>query len=378
VLRNSCFVAVLVIAMAPSGSEPGLPKGFNISRSRVVNIDMRTAFRKDPPVELVQNKKGFSATKVITHPSDVSGLRLHIIFKNAGEQTTWKLQIFDGAGTLVERLDEHSREDREGGVWTERISGSSATVMATSSAEGSLLIDRYTFAVTPSFPESIYGTDDRTGVLDGPPKWRSLAPAVGRLRFIIPDGEATCTGFLFASDLIMTNNHCIQSEGDLDAAYMDFDYETSTSVIHSVRCSKLEFTNFGLDVSIVRLSESMHDRVPLKLSGNGSIADNASLAILEHGGGAPMQLSLTDCRVRGTSLQGQGDVVSDFGHTCDTVGGSSGSPVFNSVSGIVIGLHHFGFENNDPNPVNQAVYMDKIVAALPASLRGQFSAETQH
>jgi V8-like Glu-specific endopeptidase len=377
VLRNWHFVAVFLIAMAPSASEPGFPKGFSISRSRVVNIDMRTAFRKDPPVQLVQNEKGFSATKVITHFSDVAGLRLHIIFKNTGEQTTWKLQIFDATGTLVETLDERTREDRDGGVWTDRISGSSATVIATSGAVGSLLIDRYTFAVTPSFPESIYGADDRVGVPDGPPKWRSVAPAVGRLRFIIPDGEATCTGFLFASDLIMTNNHCIQSEGDLDAAYMDFDYETSTSVIHSVRCSKLEFTNFGLDVSVIRLSESLNDRVLLKLAGNGSIVDNASLAILEHGGGAPMQLSLTDCRVRGTNLQGQSNIVSDFGHTCDTVGGSSGAPVFDSVSGIVIGLHHFGFEGNDPNPVNQAVYMDKIVSALPASLRGQLSAETQ-
>ena len=371
-LRNWYFAIVFLVAVAPNASEPSSPGNFSISRSRVVNIAMRTAFRKDPPVQLVQNKKGvFTATKVVTHSPDVSGLRLHIIVKNSAEQTAWKLQIFDATGTLVEKLDEHTREDRDGGVWTDRIGGSSATVIATSGSDGSLLIDRYTYAVTPSYPESIYGTDDRIGVLDGPPKWRSLAPAVGRLRFIIPDGEATCTGFLFASDLIMTNNHCIQLEGDLDAAYVDFDYETSVSVIHSVRCSKLEFTSFELDVSIIRLGESMHDRIPLKLAGNGSIPDNTSLAILEHGAGAPMQLSLTDCRVRGTNLKGQSNTLSDFGHTCDTVGGSSGAPVFNSVSGIVIGLHHFGFEDSDPNPVNQAVYMDKIVAALPASLRGQ-------
>jgi hypothetical protein len=173
----------------------------------------------------------------------------------------------------------------------------------------------------------------------------------------------------------MTNNHCIQSEGDLDAAYIDFDYEATSSKIRSVRCSKLEYTNFALDVSIIRLKDFVRDRVPLKLAVNSSISDNDTLAILEHGGGAPMQLSLTDCRVRGASLKGQGEVISDFGHTCDTVGGSSGSPVFNTATGMVVGLHHFGFEDNDPNPVNQAVYMSRIVENMPATLRSQFATE---
>jgi hypothetical protein len=374
-LNNRYVTSVFLIVIIANLWQRGVAKGFSISRNRVVNIDMRTAIRKDSPVLLTPTRSGFRATKIVTHPADVSGLRLHIVFRNADQNGGWKIQILDSAGTIAETLDKHSRTDRDGGIWTDLIHGSAATVVATSDSAGSLLIDRYTYAVLPSYPESIYGTDDRINVLYAPPKWRSLAPAVGRLRFIIPEGEATCTGFLFASDLIMTNNHCIQSEGDLDAAYIDFDYEATSSRIHSVRCLKLEYTNFDLDVSVVRLNELVNDRAPLKLALNSPIADNISLAILEHGGGAPMQLSLTDCRIRGINLKGQGNIISDFGHTCDTVGGSSGSPVFEANSDMVIGLHHFGFEDNDPNPVNQAVYMNKIVDSMPASLRLQIGAE---
>ncbi len=57
----------------------------------------------------------------------------------------------------------------------------------------------------------------------------------------------------------------------------------------------------------------------------------------------------------------------DFEHRCDTLGGSSGSPVLDRASLNVVGLHHLGFLEGD-TPVNRAV----LIADVLAKIRTQF------
>ena len=54
----------------------------------------------------------------------------------------------------------------------------------------------------------------------------------------------------------------------------------------------------------------------------------------------------------------------DFGHRCDTLGGSSGAPVLDLQSGRIVGLHHWGYLDSDPDPVNQAVHFRLILDDL--------------
>ena len=58
-------------------------------------------------------------------------------------------------------------------------------------------------------------------------------------------------------------------------------------------------------------------------------------------------------------IEGKG---SDFGHTCDTMEGSSGSPVLRRADLKVVGLHHWGFVSNDQkwSAENRAVQMRLI------------------
>ena len=54
---------------------------------------------------------------------------------------------------------------------------------------------------------------------------------------------------------------------------------------------------------------------------------------------------------------------SDFTHTCDTAGGSSGAPVFN-LEGQLVGVHHFGFADDVDGlwTENRSVHGDLIAA----------------
>ena len=54
----------------------------------------------------------------------------------------------------------------------------------------------------------------------------------------------------------------------------------------------------------------------------------------------------------------------DLSHSCDTEGGSSGSPVF-TAQGKVIALHHFGIGGAFPDRT-RAVLMTRILADLHA------------
>jgi hypothetical protein len=85
--------------------------------------------------------------------------------------------------------------------------------------------------------------------------------------------------------------------------------------------------------------------------------------IVQHPDGRPKEISIDKCQLKGTKRMGVSDT-SDFGHTCDTEGGSSGSPVISLGTNEVVGLHHFGFSDDDVDPVNQGIYMGQILADI--------------
>ena len=92
------------------------------------------------------------------------------------------------------------------------------------------------------------------------------------------------------------------------------------------------------------------------------------MVMIQHPAGRPKQVSIVNCKVMGARVAGVTSALTDFGHGCDTLNGSSGSPAIDIQTGRVLGLHHLGYLPTD-EPVNRAVQIQQILDFLRTNLR---------
>lgn len=218
---------------------------------------------------------------------------------------------------------------------------------------------------------SYYGTNDLMGINADhvPDQYRRHAPAVAMLHLVKGRDTATCTGFLIAPDRLMTNEHCVNSELECKNLFAVFGreigFDKRMRLGPTRRCAGFEPArpNYDLDAAVILLNEPLGpEYVPVPLD---EIAPpEGDLYIIQHPSGQPKQVSFLDCRAMVNPVDGRVPS-SDFSHTCDTAGGSSGAPVFDMQHRLV-GLHHFGFEDGGEGLwlENRAVLGDQLGAWL--------------
>ncbi|WP_053046541.1 pre-peptidase C-terminal domain-containing protein [Thalassomonas viridans] len=216
--------------------------------------------------------------------------------------------------------------------------------------------------------ESTCGVNERRDVAcwedSNPVEFERTRP-VARL---LMSGSGLCTGWRVGDDnLMFTNEHCVGSQSELTNTEVWFNYQKTTcggsEFAGTVKVTgntllksdyELDYTlfsvndfqsisgfgNFGLDVRTPTLSERIY--------------------IAQHGSGNPKELAIESdsnasglCEIDLAVANGRG-TGTDTGYFCDTIGGSSGSPVLAAASNKVIALHHFG------GCENQGVRIDQI------------------
>jgi endonuclease G len=161
------------------------------------------------------------------------------------------------------------------------------------------------------------------------------------------------TGFLVAPNVLMTNNHVLERSGvaRMSAIEFDFEYDVNgvdrASSFFGLLPDQLFFTDAELDFSVVAVAtESEGQRRPLsdfswlKLIGDsGKALLGEYLTIPQHPGGERKQICVRENQL----IRVDEKVV---WYATDTLGGSSGSPVFNN-SWQVVALHHLGVPDKD-------------------------------
>jgi V8-like Glu-specific endopeptidase len=105
----------------------------------------------------------------------------------------------------------------------------------------------------------------------------------------------------------------------------------------------------------VEFNHETYDVTSNLLKGSGVI-------VIQHPAGKPKKIAKTNCLIEDVPVDGRRED-SDFAHSCDTEGGSSGSRV-SDTNGRLVGLHHYGFDEGGIWSRNSAITLSVIAADL--------------
>lgn len=180
----------------------------------------------------------------------------------------------------------------------------------------------------------------------------------------IPSQGSRCTGFLIAPDVIMTNNHCIPQASSAAGVRAFFHYEQGAAGDNGVDCSVFVGNDAALDYALLQCPSRPGDTLGVvELENRNARSGEAVYDIHQNCD----YYTTPSCAPTKKLSPGQvSSVGNEIGHTADTLGGSSGSPLFAANSHKVIGLHHVGSGGNASGrgTINYAVPMTRIVPAL--------------
>ena len=356
-LRRTILAAGIVTAAVGAGQPPpDVP--ITIVRETVVAFDMQFT-------RLPQMRRLSAAALVVPDPA-TAATRIRVHVRVLASAAAWRVIVQDALGATVETIDSTPDLVADGDFWTKDVTGGSARLFLDTMGAHEIVdlrVDQYAYNIVPVYPQAIIGQDDLKFITDPavPAKVRAWGPPVAEVRYMAADAEDVCTGSLVGADLLLTNEHCINSPRDVRSAIVEFGYDSAGANVDRFSLVRIESKDFGLDYALVRLNAPAAGKYGRLFFGTLP-SGAAPLVIVQHPAARPKQVSFfPDCAVARGSVLGRTDKLSDFSHVCDTLGGSSGAPVLDWNTGDIVGLHHFGYRPNIDLPENQAVHVQQLL-----------------
>lgn len=304
-------------------------------------------------------------------PEQQDGRWVRLEFRRGTEfgKTPFTLEFLDADGMTFASY--HSGElafDSSGRWRSPTIFGSEVKVEIESNSvlpQQTLFAEKIIYWTDPGHGLSVTGKDDRRPAWEfaSEPAIQKFINSVAYLNFQGDDGDFyDCTGFLLSGGVMLTNNHCIDTESECVTASILLGYgEAVSNKVEFYECRRVVCTDEHLDYSLLEL-----DRIPgpkwgsLKLGSYDS--KMADLLLVQSPDGRPLEVSWVGCAINETATAGQPQLNDYFAHTCDTEGGASGSPVISLGVGSVIGIHQHGFNDqiSTLKKYNRAVKVNPI------------------
>lgn len=163
-------------------------------------------------------------------------------------------------------------------------------------------------------------------------------------RFLDQPNPGVCSGFLIAPDLIATAGHCIEMADFCSEYRWVFDYKVDSATKTAgldikeeniYQCKRVVSNaldrNLNMDYAIIQLDRPVAGREPLEIRNENRIEDFTSLVVIGSPSGLPQKVS-------GGAVVRKNTHPSFFVANLDAFQGNSGSPVFNSKTGVVEGI----------------------------------------
>lgn len=178
--------------------------------------------------------------------------------------------------------------------------------------------------------------------------FRKLGRGVGLLSVETDVGPFPCTAFMVDETHLMTNYHCVP--GILEDTRVSASQINKVSFLagffipgmietaeqFDVEIEPIESSK-SLDYSVLKVNGVPKDRFPPLPLTNSEASAGLPYWIIGHPQGLSQHISREGCRAAQPPREDE-----RLRHTCDTLGGNSGSPIIDSSSRQVIGLHNSG------------------------------------
>jgi len=183
---------------------------------------------------------------------------------------------------------------------------------------------------------------------------------VGQL--YIPTTRSRCTAFIVNKNTIMTNNHCVGSSISANGVKLKIRDLGSDPI--SYTCSKFIMTDRVLDFTLLECNENIGDIYGVNVLSNKSTSFDDQIYVIQENCdyNSDPYCSVNKMIATG-SIEQTGKYI--IGHNADTLGGSSGSPIYNATTNEVIAIHNAG---SVTNARNYGVPMDKIIEKISTTL----------
>jgi hypothetical protein len=348
-LRLALLYALAVLAQLPMLSQETIPStALRVIRREVAYSDGFTKpwEKKLYPLQM-HSGEGVQETELDEGVlGKTKSVRVHFVVEQNDASAAWDIDVLDSQSQTAWRFGSADSGERD--FWSDDIVGSSVHVILRvhrAPERVRIRIDKVAVTGPEIKPESITTRqEDIVSIVGQPPEIRNVARAIVRIRFVGSDDGRRyhCTGFLVAADIVMTNEHCLSTKDEGLSALIDFDYESDKPRRPASRVVEWLHACPSLDYALVKLAAVPPGTKPLTVK--TTVPKRGDLMwLIQHPLGQFKQISIVNCQISRSGVRGRGVNETDIAHLCNTLGGSSGSPLMERGSGLVLGLHHFGF-----------------------------------
>ncbi|MDX1195335.1 hypothetical protein GOL96_30090 [Sinorhizobium medicae] len=356
---KSLLVGILGIAVCTLPSLSG-----NAARCR--GGTERTIFGQWGVVPAADSKLGAASLRAELISSANTRYTRVLIEQGAASGKAWTLVIRDGKQRVLQTLgpEDFSRRSE---ILTHRLA-TNHLIFELTSEDGKFpdlllrqqIIMPHTVDGLPYYSRKVEGVDDWKALYDPTISFdqRKLGDNVAFLMVGLNEGSqpGTCSGLALPPDLLLTNWHCgpkfngagaqlpdaFWGQSICDRTLVDLSWDDDETS-REYTCVKVLAKSQDLDYALLRIrpidSSSAIAPIPLSLK-----TDDTAVSMVHHPAAAKKVIS-QNCQIRDPALPSWTKLVpsATFTHRCDSEGGSSGAPMFNT-QGELVGLHHLGFE----------------------------------